>query len=319
VRIVDGREALRILARSNRQDPSNLDAASATLVGVFDGVHLGHLRLLHELIQLGSAVGALPTVVTFRNHPDELLRGRDVEWIVSLPHRLRLLRRAGVGRVVLLDFDRPLQMQSAVEFTAEVLVDGLATKALLLGYDAAIGRDREGDLDRMQELGAQFGFLVRQGSRVTVDGQPISSTAIRAAIQSGDLRQCHRMLGRWPQAFGEVVHGDGRGRTLGFPTANLIPDSRILPPDGVYAVEVLLDGDTHEGVANLGARPTFGAAAEERRLEVHLLDFAGDLYGMTLELSFLARLRDQRRFADLGALSTQIADDVANARRFFAR
>ncbi|MHC5062807.1 MAG: riboflavin biosynthesis protein RibF, partial [Planctomycetota bacterium] len=263
-----------------------IEARSAVLVGVFDGVHLGHQRLLHELLELASELGCLPTVVTFRNHPDELLSGRKVDWLVSLPHRMRLLRRAGVGRVLLLDFDEELRNFSAEDFCQRILVKGLRTRGLLLGYDSAIGKDRRGTPERLTELGKEQGFVVRPGSIFEVDGSPVSSSAIRAAIKAGELERAMRMLGRWPGAYGKVVSGDGRGRGLGFPTANVQPESPVLPPRGVYAVEVIHDGESYQGVANLGLRPTFGEGEEKGDegavLELHLLDFEGDLYGHTL-------------------------------------
>jgi riboflavin kinase/FMN adenylyltransferase len=318
VRLLDGLRSLDGLDLAAAHGADSIDSRSAVLVGVFDGVHLGHQRLLHELLELGSETLSLPTVVTFRNHPDEVLRGRPVEWIASLPHRLRLLRRAGVRRVLLLDFDDALRAMSARDFAERILARGLGARGLLLGYDSAIGKDREGTPARLTALGREFGFVVREGSRFTVDGVPVSSTAIRAAIRAGDLALCHRMLGRWPQAFGEVVHGDARGRTLGFPTANVVPQSLVLPPPGVYAVEVIREGETAAGVANLGSRPTFDAAGGPPRLEVHLLDFAGDLYGQTLEVSFVARIREERRFETAAELEAQIAADVAAARAALA-
>ncbi len=318
MKVLKGRDSLRALDLVDTHGADAIESRSATLVGVFDGVHLGHQRLLHELVELGSTHRSLPTLVTFRNHPDEVLRGEPIDWIVSLPHRLRLLRRAGIGRVVLLDFDDALRSLSATAFTREVLVAGLRTNALLLGYDSAIGRNREGTPERMAELGRAHGFDVVLGTRFEVDGTPVSSTAIRQAIAAGELDSARRMLGRWPAAFGEVVHGDGRGRTLGFPTANVVPQSLVLPPPGVYAVEVIRDGEPFGGVANLGRRPTFDTTlpggATPPRLEVHLFDVDQDLYGATLEVLFVARLRDERRFDDVAELEAQIARDAVAAR-----
>ncbi|MBK8978879.1 MAG: riboflavin biosynthesis protein RibF [Planctomycetes bacterium] len=316
MKVVEGLEHLDRLDLLGRHGPAAIEARSAVIVGVFDGVHLGHQRLLHELLEMASALRALPTVVTFRNHPDEVLRGRRVDWIASLPLRLRLLRRAGVGRAVLLDFDDRLRTLSARAFSERILLHGLRCTGLLLGYDSAIGRDREGTPQRMAELGRELGFEVRQGSRFEVDGRPVSSTAIRDAIRRGDLDAAHRMLGRWPAAFGSVVHGDERGRTLGFPTANVVPQSLVLPPEGVYAVTVILAGTPLPGVANLGRRPTFASDPDTAPLlEVHLLDFTGDLYSQELEVAFVARLRPEQRFADPAALRAQIALDIAAARR----
>jgi riboflavin kinase/FMN adenylyltransferase len=284
-------------------------------VGVFDGVHLGHQRLLHELLEVSSALNGMPTVVTFANHPDEVLRGEAPPLLVSVPHRLRLLRRAGVERLVLLQFDPRLQQMTARAFASELLVGRLRARGLLLGYDSALGRDREGTPQRFRELGAELGFEVRTGSPFEVDDRPVSSTAIRAAIASGDLALAHRYLGRFPGAIGTVVRGDARGRTLGFPTANLVPQPCALPPAGVYAVEAILDAATLPAVANLGTRPTFaGSTANDMRLEVHLFDFDGDLYGRELEITFRQFLRPERRFPDVKALQEQIRTDAAAAR-----
>ena len=322
-----------------------LDAApqparsAAVIVGVFDGVHLGHQRLLHELLEFAAELDADPTVVTFQNHPEEVLgvaardreasasdpagaNGADAlfEWLVSVPHRLRLLRRAGVHRVLLLEFDENLRSMTARGFSERIL-KGLSTRGMLVGYDSAIGRDREGDAARMRELGAELGFEVREGTLFEVDGRPVSSTAIREAIRSGDLAGAARLLGRWPSAFGRVVRGAARGKSLGFPTANVVPQSLIVPPSGVYAVEVLHDGEPYPAVANLGSRPTFADAEAEPAppgLEVHLLDFDGDLYGHHLEVTFHRRLRDERRFDDVEKLKAQIRTDVAQAREVLA-
>lgn len=311
MQLIEGLDALATTALGGSGD--GLDAHSVVCVGVFDGVHLGHQRLLHELSELASELEGVPTVVTFRQHPDLLLRGSAPPLLVSVPHRLRLLRRAGVERLLLLDFDARVRDISAQRFAELVLRDGLHARGLLLGYDSALGRDREGTPARFRELGAQLGFVVREARSFTVDGRPVSSTAIRAAITAGDLARAHRLLGRWPSAFGAVVTGDGRGRTLGFPTANVLPQTPVLPPHGVYAVTVIHGGETFPAVANLGVRPTLGGGSAAR-LEVHLLDYSGDLYGATLEVCFQARLRDEQRFDDLEALRTQIEHDARRAR-----
>lgn len=312
MRLIEGLDALLALdlvALYGETPPSH----SVVAVGVFDGVHLGHQRLLHQLLELSSALQGMPTVVTFANHPDQVLHGHAPPPLVSVTHRLRLLRRAGVMRLVLLQFEPRLQSMTAREFTQQILVEKLRVRGLLLGYDSALGRDRDGTPERCRELGTEFGFEVRTGAPFLVDGQPVSSTAIRAAIARGDLAQAHRFLGRYPGALGTVVHGDARGRSLGFPTANLVPEPGALPPPGVYAVEAIVDGRTRPAVANLGTRPTFPGGGTVV-LEVHILDFHGDLYGRELEITFLELLRPERRFADAGELAAQIARDVAAAR-----
>lgn len=312
MRVIEGLDALLGLDLQARYG-ATLEGRSVVAVGVFDGVHLGHQRLLHELRELGSSLQGVPTVITFRNHPDQVLHEKSPPLLVSVPHRLRLLRRAGVQRLVLLDFDAWLMNMPARVFAQRILGQSLHARGLLLGYDSALGKDREGTPRRFAELGAELGFAVRTGSIFTVDDQPVSSTAIRAAIQRGDLDLAQRYLGRLPSVFGEVVHGDGRGQRLGFPTANVIAQVPLLPPRGVYAVQVILDGNVHAAVANLGVRPTF-PGSEDPVLEVHLLDFKGDLYGRELEVGFLQHLRAERQFADAVELRAQIAADIAQAR-----
>jgi riboflavin kinase/FMN adenylyltransferase len=311
MRRIEGLDAVLDLSR-DAQDNADTPQDSVVAVGVFDGVHLGHQRLLHELLELGSALRAVPSVITFRNHPDQILRGSSPPLLVSVPHRLRLLRRAGVQRLALLDFEPRLQQMTAREFAERVLVGALHTKGLLLGYDSALGKDREGTPERFRELGAELGFQVRTGEPFLVDGTTVSSTKVRDVITRGDLLMAQRFLGRLPSTFGEVVHGEARGRALGFPTANIVPQTPVLPPNGVYVVQVILDSGVLKGVANLGTRPTFAGTGTV--LEVHLLDFQGDLYGRELEIAFLARLRGEQKFSNLDALKTQITNDIAAAR-----
>ncbi len=309
--LIEGLDALLSLDLDASGEDSTA-SRSVVAVGVFDGVHLGHQRLLHQLLEMSSALRGTPTVVTFQNHPDQVLRGEAPPLLASVPHRLRLLRRAGVQRVVLLEFEPRLREMSARDFAERILHRSLRTRSLLLGYDSALGRDREGTPQRFRELGAEFGFDVRTGSPFEVDSTPVSSTAIRAAIAGGDLDLAQRYLGRFPGALGRVVHGADRGKSLGYPTANVEVQAAVLPPDGVYAVEAIVDGDVHLAVANLGPSPTFEAG---RGLEVHVLDFEDDLYERELEVVFRRRLRDVRKFADASELQAQIGRDVEAARQ----
>ncbi|MCB9876954.1 MAG: riboflavin biosynthesis protein RibF [Planctomycetes bacterium] len=313
MRLIEGLDALQQLDLASIYGADTANSHSVVAVGVFDGVHLGHQRLLHELLEMASSLQGMPTVVTFANHPDQVLRGEAPSPLCSVPLRLRLLRRAGVLRLVLLRFEPRLQEMTPRDFTENVLVGPLRARGLLLGYDSALGKDRAGTPERFRELGAEYGFAVRTGEPFLLDGQPISSTAIREAIARGDLDAAQRGLGRFPGVLGHVVRGDARGRQLGFPTANLRLQPGAMPPAGVYAVEAIVDGQTWPAVANLGTRPTF-AAADAPTLEVHLLDFQGDLYDRELEVTFRRRLRDERRFADAAELMAQIERDVAAAR-----
>ncbi len=317
MRIIEGLAALADLELP--LPGGGIASRSMVAVGVFDGMHLGHLRLVHDLLEMASELQGGPTVITFATHPAEVIAGRAPEPLISVPHRLLLLRRAGVQRVLLLTFDTVVRAMTAERFAREVLCDGLHTKGLLLGFDSAMGKDREGTPEQFAEIGQDFGFEVRTGRPVEVDGEPVSSTAIRTAITSGDLDQACRLLGRRPAGFGEVVHGDHRGRGLGFPTANIRPQCQALPPQGVYAVEILHKGEQHVGVANLGIRPTFKDEGDAAlTLEVHFLREESeedlDLYGATLEVAFAKRLRGERQFANAEELKAQIAEDIRAAR-----
>ncbi len=313
MRLIEGLDALQKLdlAALYGEAPAS---HSVVAIGVFDGVHLGHQRLLHQLLEMSSVLQGLPTVVTFANHPDQVLHGKAPPPLVSVPHRLRLLRRAGVARLVLLQFEPRLQNMTPRAFAEDILAKSLRTRGLLLGYDSALGKDRAGTPAVFRELGGELGFEVRTGAPFEVDGQAISSTAIRDAIQLGDLALAHRFLGRFPSVIGTVIAGDAIGRQLGFPTANLQPEACALPPRGVYAVEAIVDGAVLPAVANLGVAPTFAGSGTNVKLEVHLLDWSGDLYGRELEVAFRLHLRAEKKFGDVAQLQAQIAADVAAAR-----
>jgi riboflavin kinase/FMN adenylyltransferase len=292
---------------------------SVVSIGVFDGVHLGHQAILERNVLHARAIGARATVVTFRQHPKQLLLGRAPRTLTSLEHRLELFRRAGIEHAVALAFDEELRAIGAREFVDDFLVRDLAARKFVLGFDSKFGRNREGT----PELIAAMGLDVEIVPQVLNAGRAVSSTAIREAVELGDLASAARMLGRPVAVYGEVVRGDSLGRQLGFPTANLDLHHELRPPNGVYAARVRRVRYAPEpivepavpAVANIGFRPTLsGERPETPRVEVHLIDFDGDLYGEYLELQFEAFLRDEQRFASLDALKTQIAADVARAR-----
>ena len=298
--------------------PGLCPGGSVVTIGVFDGFHLGHARVIGDTVTWARELGVAPAVITFREHPDAVLKGRAPRLIVSLQHRLLLLGRAGIAAAVVLDFDQRIQQISAEQFAGDVLARGLNARGLVLGHDAALGRGREGTPARFAALGRDLGFTVRTVAALHIDRATVSSTAIRSAIEGGDLDEAARMLGRPVSVLGVVVGGSQRGRLLGFPTANLDLMGEVRPPVGVYAVRGVLGSRTLAGVCNIGLRPTFaqGDRPEQRKelLEVHLLDFHGDLYGQELEVQFVARLRGERRFENGAALAEQIGRDIAQAR-----
>lgn len=289
-------------------------------IGVFDGVHLGHHAILSGNVARARARGARPTVVTFRDHPKQLLLGRAPRTLTSLEHRLELFRRAGIEHTLVLGFDERLRAMPAAEFAAEVLVRGLGARCFVLGFDSKFGNSRTGTPEELRRLGYQVEVV----EQVLVRGRAVSSTAIREAVELGDLAAAREMLGRPFSVFGEVVHGDGLGRRLGFPTANVDPHHELLPPLGVYACwahRPLHENAAPEpAVVNIGVRPTLDRGADAGpRIEAHLYDFEGDLYGQTLELEFVRALRAERRFQGLDELCAQIARDIAAAREILLR
>ena len=300
--------------------PAPGPGGSVVSVGVFDGVHLGHRAILSGNVARARARGARPTVVTFRDHPKQLLLGRAPRTLTSLEHRLELFRRAGIEHTLVLGFDERLRAMPAAEFAAEVLVRGLGARSFVLGFDSKFGHSRSGTPEELRRLG----YEVEVVEQVLVRGRAVSSTAIREAVELGDLEAAREMLGRPFSVFGEVVHGDGLGRRLGFPTANVDPHHELLPPLGVYACwahRPLCEPDAAQpAVVNIGVRPTLGRGADAGpRIEAHLYDFEGDLYGQTLELEFVRGLRAEQRFQGLDELCAQIERDIAAARAILLR
>lgn len=281
-------------------------------VGVFDGVHLGHRHLLRRLGELAGP-DKLPTVITFSNRPTTVLRpGTEVKYLTTPKQRSDLLRQAGAGLVVCLEFTQELSELSAQDF-ASLLTSSLKMKGFVLGPDSALGHNREGDFDRMTSLGRELGFWVETVEPLDNGGEPVKSRTIREAVSQGDISNCNRLLGRKFSLTGEVVVGNRQGRKLGFPTANLACSSDLLlPADAIYATWAIIDDITHPSATSIGIRPTFGLT--QRVVEVHILDFDGDLYGKEIQVEFVARLRGQERFQDVDQLVAQIQRDVNQAR-----
>jgi riboflavin kinase/FMN adenylyltransferase len=285
-------------------------------IGSFDGVHKGHQAILHKLVAGAHAANAPAVALTFHPHPSIVLRGRSGPFYLTSPdERAELLGELGVDRVITLTFDQALASLTAHEFV-QILYDHLGLRHLYVGHDFALGRRRQGDLPFLQNLGKEMGFTVNVMRPIRLGGLVVSSSRIRSALAEGDVRLARDLLGRRYQVNGEVVPGDGRGRTIGIHTANLdIPPQRCLPKSGVYACLASVGGRVWRAVANIGVRPTFENQAALPRLEAHLLDFAGDLYGKDLQVAFAARLRDEQRFPNVEALVAQIRADILKAKK----
>jgi riboflavin kinase/FMN adenylyltransferase len=289
----------------------------ATL-GVFDGVHLGHRAILDRTLAWARVERRPAWVITFSNHPDQIVRGAAPPPLQTLEQRLAELERAGIDATLLLPFDARMRELTAEAFAERILAGTLGLRGLVLGHDTAVGKDRRGDARRLDQLGERLGFAVESVGEIAIDGEVVSSTRIRAALQVGDLATAGRLLGRSPSLLGRVVVGAGRGRAIGLPTANLDVGNACPPANGVYAVLALVGGERRKGLCNIGVRPTF-AAGLQPTIEVHLLDWSGDLYGAELEVVFLARLRDERKFAGPSDLLAQIALDRKAAEGVLAR
>ena len=286
-------------------------------VGTFDGVHLGHLDVLVRLAARAKATGRASLLLTFEPHPLEFLKPDKAPLLLtSRDEKLAAMATTGLDYVAILPFNRALAEHSAEEFVDRVLLARFRMAELFIGHDHGFGRGRAGDVDTLQTLGAARGFAVDVVQPVeTPDGRPVSSTRIRSALLAGDFATAEAGLGRRYAVSGRVVAGEGRGRGLGYPTLNVVPESprKLLPPDGVYAVEVDTPRGRFGGMMNLGGRPTFGD--QRRLLEAHLFEADGDFYGDAVQVGFAARLRETRRFAGPEALMQQLAADEVDARR----
>ena len=290
------------------------------VVGVFDGLHRGHERILRTTVATARRLEALSVVVTFDPHPDEVLRGAAPLLLCDPAERVARFATAGIGLTVLQRFDRAFATQSAEVFLARVASNG-PLLGLVMTPESAFGRDRAGTLEQVRHLSSRLGFSVVEVAAMELGGERVSSSRIRGLLEAGRLADAGRLLGRRYAVIGRVVHGDGRGRALGFPTANLSFARPVtLPQDGIYAVRVSWDGPDPlrparraDGTASLGVRPTFGGG--RRLLEVHLLDFDEDLYERHLRVEFVRRQRGERRFASIDALVRRMRRDVDRTRR----
>lgn len=287
-------------------------------IGVFDGVHLGHQQIIRQTIADARQHGGLSLVVTFDRHPNSIVApDRVPPQIYPLAQKLRTIETLGADATLLIEFNRAFSEQTGEGFIRELARAFGKIQSICVGADFVFGHKRSGNVPLLRQLGAELGFTVHGMAAVALDREVVSSTRIRGAIQAGDFDAASQMLGRPYGTSGLVRAGDQLGRQLGFPTANLDVNGLALPPNGVYAAHATINGRRHRSVLNLGLRPTIEDGALERRFEVHLLDFAGDLYGQELEVEFVAKLREEMKFASLDALKARIAEDIAAAASCF--
>jgi len=278
-------------------------------IGVFDGVHLGHKYLISQLTEHARQQNLLSGVVTFRQHPQEVLSPRtNLPFLTNLAERVNLLKNEGVDAVIALSFTQELARLNAGQFVG-LLKKYLRMRGLLIGPDFALGRSREGDADALRTLGQDMNFSVIVIPPVMVNGEVVSSTAIRNALANGDIKRVVSLIGRPFSLQGLVTTGAGRGLKLGFPTANLDTDPKqALPADGVYATWAYINDKAYQSVTNVGRRPTFGSNG--RTIEVYILNYHGELYGRELKIDVVERLRGEKQFDSVEELKKQIAEDI---------
>lgn len=295
------------------------DRGTVATVGTFDGVHLGHWTVLQEIRERAEAAGRRSVLVTFDPHPLRIVRPEEAPLSLTTPvEKKEILAESGLDSAVFLSFTKALSRYEPRRFVEEILVGRLRVEELVIGYDHGFGRDREGDPQSLQRMGDELGFDVDVVDPVSADGRAISSSRIRSLLAEGRIREANACLGRAYSVRGVVVRGEGRGRGLGFPTANLrVPEGdKLIPPQGIYAVRGVLRSGTYAGALHLGPRPTFKGSPPS--IELHLLDFDADIYGEEVRVDFVEHLRGVEPFTSVEALVEQIREDVDEARRVLA-
>ena len=292
------------------------DDQSIVTVGTFDGVHRGHQAIIDYLRERAREQSGLSTLVSFDPHPQAVVHGDDVPLLTTVAERADALETLGLDRFVVVPFSTDFAQFGPEEYVEKVLVEGIGVREITVGYDHRFGKGRAGDVDLLRELGEKYGFEVDVIPPQEVDRDVVSSSTIRSLLlEEGDMQRARELLGRSYQIKGVVAKGEGRGRKLGYPTANLaLEDARkLVPKRGVYATKVTLpNGRRRGGMLNIGRRPTFDEM--DVTVEVHLLDYEGDLYGERLTVQFLQRLRDEQRFESADALATQLSEDEKHCR-----
>jgi len=299
----------------------NADIARRTVLtlGVFDGLHLGHQLIMKTVVERARAIGAVPTVITFEPHPRAVLHPESAPPLLqTFDQKIEALGVLGIEQTIVIHFDRAFSRIRAEDFLREVVVDRLHAKEVYLGRGFAFGHDREGHIELLRRVSKNLGFFADEVPEVRLRGRRIGSTRIRELLLEGRINLARRMLGRPYGVEGRVMRGAERGMQLGFPTANLHPQNRVIPRGGVYVTASLIAGQWRRSVTNIGTRPTFDDGSHTS-VETHVMSWSGDLYGDVVRVRFLHRLRDEQKFSSIEGLKLQIAHDVTRSQRYFER
>ena len=299
--------------------PENANSLRPTVLtlGGFDGLHLGHQKIMETVVERAKAVGAHATAITFDPHPRAVLHPESAPPLLqTLDQRLANFEVLGIEQAIVIRFNKEFAANPADEFLKDIVHDRLHAKEVYLGKGFAFGKDRGGNIDLLRKMSNELGFFADEVPEVTLRGHRISSSKIRKLLDAGRVNLVRRMLGRPYGVEGVIIRGNRRGHTIGFPTANLKPHNRVIPKFGVYATATLLDGAWRRSITNIGVRPTFENDAEPS-IETYIFDYNGDLYGDVLRVRFLHRIRDERKFSGIDELKAQIEKDSRRALNYF--
>jgi riboflavin kinase / FMN adenylyltransferase len=301
-------------------DSEGIEGAAYVTIGTFDGLHLGHRRVIEAVTTAARESGGVSIVITFDPHPRSIFGTYEYPLLLtSTEHKIRLLEQTGLDKCIIIKFTAEFADISAGEFI-DILNEKLDLKKIILGHNSGFGKKRRGDVDFVKSAGEKLGFELEVIPAAEIEGVQISSTLIREYIHSGELELAAECLGRKFQTLGTVVKGDTLGRKLGYPTANIDPHNEVVPPSGVYAVRVALEGKKYTGILNIGYRPTIkGDKQMSQAVEAHIFDFEGDVYGCDIEITFEKWIREETRFPNKNDLVAQIKKDEIIAKKLFDR
>src|ERR1700704_483563 len=298
-------------------DNAEIQRPTVLTLGVFDGLHLGHQMIMRTVVERAQTTGAVPTVITFDPHPRALLHPESAPPLLqTFDQKIEALGVLGIEQTIVIHFDQEFAQIRAEDFLRAVISERLHAREVYLGCGFAFGHGREGNIELLRTVSQSLGFFADEVPELRLRGRRISSSRIRELLQQGRVNTARRMLGRPYGVEGRVARGAERGATLGFPTANLHPQNRVIPRNGVYVTATLIDGQWRRSVTNIGTRPTFGSD-NESSVETFVMDWSGDLYGDVVRVRFLHRLREEKKFSSIDELKSQIGRDVAGANNYF--
>jgi riboflavin kinase/FMN adenylyltransferase len=300
-------------------DNAGIHRPTVLTLGVFDGLHLGHQLIMQTVVDRARVLNAVPTVITFDPHPRAVLHPESAPPLLqTFDQKIEAFGVLGIEQTIVVRFTKEFSSIRAADFLRDVVTERLHAQEVYLGKGFAFGHNREGNIELLKKLGSELGFVAGEVAEVSLRGKRVSSSKIRELLARGQVNLARRMLGRPYGVEGRVERGAERGHKLGFPTANLHPQNRVIPKNGVYVTGTLIEGQWRRSVTNVGLRPTFGEATEPS-VETYVMNWDGDLYGDVIRVRFLYRLRDERKFTSIEALTAQIQWDVNRANSYFER